>query len=416
MARPTLRRHLLILISHSCVAVCIGSMAGAQETREKPKYEGIRLGPFYLSVVAPFGAGVDNNVYNTPEGISDQSASVTPTLQVVLPLGRRARLRANGGIVPQYFHRESTQRYTDLFGDVRGEVDVGPLSPFAGLGAGRYRQRFTIEIDERIQRHQTSDVFGATLHLGRRITVTGSQTRVTSTFDDEATVDGNDVSDTLDRTTVTRRVDGGVPLTRKTSLVPFADFIQDRFLNEQPGLPPTVDSQRYGLGFAFSELAFFNGTIAGGVRRFGAGEGVLPYTGPFLSANLSSPFVLKSRLFLTAGRDVNYSVLESAAASGLRNTYVSSYYRAEVAFELPLSLKLRLGGGFLESKYLLPAAGDPFGPPRRDHGWVEGGEFLRHFGKHLSLGVQARHESRTSTVPEHSYEGMAYGLAGELRF
>jgi hypothetical protein len=388
----------------------------AQETREKPKYDGVRFGPFFVSVVAPFSAGVNNNVYNTPEGTSDEAASVTPTLQVVLPVTRRARIRASGGIVPQYFHRESTQRYTDLFGDVRGEIDAGPLTAFAGVGWGRYRQRFTLEIDERLKRHQTTDLFGVTLHLGRRVTATGSQSRMTSTFDSEATVEGNDVSFLLDRKTVTRRVELGFPLTRKTTLVPFVDFVNDRFLHESPAVRPTIDSARYGVGFNFSDLAFFNGAFAAGLRHFGAGQGVAPYDGLLLSANLSSPFLLKSRLLLSAGRDVNYSALATAAPDRLRNTYVSSTYRAEVLFELPFSLQARLSGGFLESKYLLPPADAPQSPRRQDHGWLEGGALLRHFGRHLSLGIRAQHESRTSTVDVRSYDAMSYGLAGELRF
>jgi hypothetical protein len=388
----------------------------AQETREKPKYEGMRLGPLYLSVVAPFSAGVDNNVYNTPEGISDQSASITPTLHVVLPLTRRTRIRANGGVVPQYFHRESTQRYTDLFGDVRGEVDVGPVTAYAGVGAGRYRQRFTLEIDERLKRHQTSDIFGATLHLGRRVTVTASQSRITSTFDSDETVEGTDASLLLDRKTITRRAELGFPLTRKTTLVPFVDFVNDRFLHESSGLPPTVDSARYGVGFNFSELAFFNGAFAAGVRHFGSGEGVTPYDGPFLAASLSSPFVLKSRLILSAGRDVNYSALVASASDRLRDTYVSSTYRAEVLFVLPLSLQGRLSAGYLESRYLQPPADDAGGSSRRDRGWLEGAALLRRFGRHLSLGVRAQHESRDSTIDTRAYDAMTYGLAGELRF
>src|SRR5258708_3536246 len=125
------------------VLVLSSSQSLAQEqSRDRPKYGSVHLGPFYLSLRVPFAAGVDSNVYNTPDGTSDESASVTPSLQAVLPLTRHARIRGTGGIVPQYFHREATERYTDRFGDVRGEVDVGPITAYGGRWGGPAPPRY----------------------------------------------------------------------------------------------------------------------------------------------------------------------------------------------------------------------------------------------------------------------------------
>src|SRR5262249_12685956 len=154
-------------------------------------------------------------------------------------------------------------------------------------------------------------------------TMTASQLRSTSTVDPEATLDGGNVSEFLDKRTMDRRVELGVPITRKTTLLPFVDFITDQFLHPSPDLPRTVDSTRYGLGVGFSELAFFNGSAFFGVHHYGAGQGVPPYNGPFLGVNLGSPFIRSSRLNLSAGRDVNYSALATGAGANIRNTYVS---------------------------------------------------------------------------------------------
>jgi hypothetical protein len=400
----------------SAILLLIGSPALAQDQGgERSKYGSVRLGPVYLSLRAPFTVGVDSNVYNTPEGTSDRSATIGPTLQAVLPVTRRARIKASGSIIPQYFHREASQRYTDLSGDVRGEVDVGPATLFGGIGGGRYRQRFTLEIDDRVQRHETRDALGATLHIGQRVALSGSQTRLEAIYDPEAVLDGQPISTSLDRRTTTRRAELSLPLTRKTSLVPFAEFIEDRFLSAPDTLKPSVRSERYGASLAFGELAFLNGTLSAGVRHFGQGEGVAQYDGLFLYINLSSPFVVGTRLFLSANRDVRYSAL-TAAAEGVRNTYVDSNYRADVVFELPLHLHGRVFGGYFETQYLLPLETDPVSASRREHGWLEGGALLRHFGRHLSIGVRAQHESRNSPVDGRSYGGVAYGLAGEVRF
>jgi len=398
------------------ILVLWSSGAGAQEQpRERSKYGSLHLGPVYFSVRVPFAAGVNSNVYNTPDGTSDQSASITPNLQAVLPVTRHARIRGAGGIVPQYFHREASQRYTDRFGDVRGEVDVGPLTAYGGFGAGRYRQRFSLEIDDRLLRHEKKDLVGSTLHVGHRVAMSASQVRVTSTFDPEATVNGQPVSTSLDRRTVTRHADLFVPLTRKTSLAPFVDFVEDRFLRSTPGLKPEVTSQRYGATLSFSELAFLNGTVSAGVRHFGAGQGVAPYDGLFLAVTVSSPFVIGTHLVFSANRDVTYSAIAPAVGS-LRSTYINSTYRGDVIFELPLRLHGRVFGGYLESRYLLPAAADTGSATRLDRGWLQGGALLRHVGRHLSLGGSVQHESRTSPVDGRSYGAMAYGLAGELSF
>src|SRR4029077_13419526 len=103
--------------------------------------------------------------------------------------------------------------HTDIVGDTRPEVDIGPLTPFGGVGAGRYYQRFSLEIDQRLLRHQRSDVFGATLRAGKRIAVTASQNTLRSTFDPTAILNGQAIDVSLDRDTVTRRVELKLPVT-----------------------------------------------------------------------------------------------------------------------------------------------------------------------------------------------------------
>jgi len=49
-----------------------------------------------------------------------------------------------------------------------------------------------------------------------------------------------------------------------------------------------------------------------------------------------------------------------------------------------------------------------------DDGWLEGGALFAHFGKHLSLGGRAQHENRRARW-RPSYDGFAYGFAGEVR-
>lgn len=389
--------------------------AWGQETRESPKYGPLRLGPVFLTPRLGFSAGVDSNVYNTQAPVSDESLAATPSLQAVLPITRRARIKGTGGVTPQYFRRESSQRYMDVFGSSKAEVDVGPVTLFAGVGGGRYRQRFSLEIDERIRRHESTNVVGGTLRLGNRISTSASQLSVTSTYDPTASLDGNPVDVALDRQAVTRRLEVKLPLTRKTSLVPWVDLVDDRFLKSPTALPPHVTSQRYVVSLQFTELAFITGSIAAGIHRFGAGQGVVPYDGPVLAVDASMPFVFGTRLHLLSNRDLAYSATPLSATESIRNTYVSGLHRGEIRFELPFRLQARTSVSYAEARYLLPQDREGDTVPRRDHAWTVGGALLRRFGDHVSLGATVQRGRRISPVDGHTYAGVIYGLTGEVR-
>lgn len=395
------------------------SVASSQERQaspERPKYGSIRVGPLYLSLRLTLTAGFDSNVYNTPTPLGDESVSLTPTVQAVLPMTRRARIKATGGIVPQYFHKEASQRHTDLLGNLLGEVDLGPLTAFGGFGGGRYRQRFSLEIDERLLRHESTNTFGGTLRVGHRVKATGSQIAVTYTFDPAAVLDGRPVNLALDRKTVTRRLEVSLPVTRKTSLVPFVDLVEDRFLHASSGVPSRVRSQRYAAALELGELAFVTGRVAAGVRHFGAGEGVAPYDGLFLAISASMPFVAGSRLALSSNRDVTYAATPGSADRAVRNTRVDSVHRGDVAFELPWKLYARPFAAYAESTYLLPSEPAATNAIRRDRVWSFGGALLRRLGDHINVGVTAQRQRRTSPVLGRKYDGTLYGLTGEARF
>src|SRR5262249_54388765 len=140
------------------IVACV-SPAAAEERQQNPKYGTMRLGPLYLSIVVQANAGYDTNVYNTPAQLGGQTVTVTPTVTAVLPVTRHARLRGTGSVLPQYFYKEASERHTDLYGTLLAEVDVGPVTAYGGVGGGRYRQRFSLEIDERLLRHESSTTF-----------------------------------------------------------------------------------------------------------------------------------------------------------------------------------------------------------------------------------------------------------------
>lgn len=399
------------------VLVIVGALAPtAATTAERSKYGKIRFGPVYITPNLTVLAGVDNNVYNSPTGVADESVRITPSLTVVLPVTSHARLKGVGGVVPNYFHKESSERHIDAFGGGSAEVDIGPLSFSAGAGRARYRQRFSLEIDERILRHESNKSVGASLRIARRISASASQTSLTFTFDPTAVLHGEPIGLILDRDTVTRRFEIALPITRKTSLAPFLDLVEDRFLRSPSGVPARVPSQRYGVAVEFGELAFIVGNVTVGVRHYGASEGVPPYDGLFLDVSAGMPFVLKTRLQLSSHRDVTYSALRPVGAA-VRTTYVSSTHRAEILYELPWRLHGRSFVGYSEASYLQPSDSEvTSAPPSRDHAWLVGGALLRRLGDHVSVGAIVQRENRAGALTARTYVGTVYGLTGEVHF
>lgn len=393
--------------------VLVASWPLPSDAADPPEYGRTRLGPLYLTLRATLSAGIDDNVYNSATAVvSDESVTLVPGIEVVLPLTRRARIKSSGGLAPHFFATEKAERHTDRFGSVGAELDLGPFSAAASRGAGRFRERFSLEIDERLSRDETVTALGGAFRV-RRISV-GASRRVTKLAFARGR-DGTLFDVTLDRNSTTDRFQVTLPITRQTALVPAADLVEDRFLHPASGLLPTVRSQRYGLAFEFGKLAFISGRVAGGIHRFGAGQGVAPYSGPFVEVNAGMPFLLGTRLILDGKRDVTYAAAAAADPSS-RNTAVSSVYRGELQFGLPWQMHGRAFTSYSGFDYLLPTVVEGSPMRREDSGWQYGGALLRRLGDYLSLGVTAQRVGRGSVVIGRSYRGWSYALAGEFRY
>jgi hypothetical protein len=374
------------------------------------------VGPVFFTPRLSINAGVDDNVYNDEQStIADEAVVVTPSLEVVVPVGRRFRVRSFGSVMPYYFATEKSQRHTDRYGRIGVEGELSRLGAFVWRGEGRYRQRFSIELDERLAREESSWGFGGTVRVGPT-TVRLSQRQVTSLYEQGAEVQEFDVHAALDRKTITRTGELEIPLTRRTTLVPWVDLVQDTFLASGPTLEPRVDSQRFAAAFKFTEKALLAGRVALGVRRFGAHEGVAPYQGLYAAVDLGIPLPLANLLQLSATRDVAFTVTPAAALEIQRNTATESTYRAELRFPLPAAFFGRASAAYSALDYLLPTLQDGVALDRKDEVWGIGGALLRRFGSRVSIGGSVQRNHRESTVAGHSYRGLIYGVTGEVQF
>jgi hypothetical protein len=387
--------------------VGLAPAAGAQSSARQGRFQ---LGPLWLTPkVVLRNAGVDDNVFNEAgAGTSDRQAVLTPSLDAKLPVGRRLRLLGTGALGLNWFQREDTERSTDLTGSGRAEVDLGPFTAFGTLAGGRYKQRFSVEDDRRLERSTHAFGGGLLLRASRKLTLGGEWERQTLTFEDGVSVRGDSVKGSLDREATTTRGSLSYALTPRTSLVASADVIDDRFTAAATG-PSEARSYRYLAGFTFQAGALLTGGVRAGVRDVPErnDQAAPGYSGLSLAIDTSLPLGERARLALVATRDLGYAV--SRADGGRRNTFVSSLFGGTLNLELPAGLLARGTLSFERADYVL-RYGDL---DREDEVRVVGLALLRGFGPSFRVGGNVEWARRESNLPGSGYRRRSFGLTAE---
>lgn len=408
-----LRRALApLLLAAPLLVVAPRSAAAAQPKARPGRY---KIGPLYLTPRLELQhAGVDTNVFNTQTNpVPDTAAVLRPTLDGALPIGRRFRVTGSGYLDLNYFRRRRSERSTDFGGEGRAELDVGRATLFGGGGGSQARQRFSIELDERLLRQEKWATAGFGLRLRRKLQAILSGTGRVHTFGD-LELRGFNVKETLDRNSLTGNAQLRFALTPLTTFTASVDAIEDRFFNQTGDLPRKVRSFRYLGGFEFGPRALLNGSVLAGVREFpGTSAGAPPYRGPTLSVGAAVP-VGSSRLNAIAQRDVFYaSTGVRTRDEQLRNTYVSSRYRGELAADLPFDLIGQGFGEYSEARFVLPGFVGGLRVRRVERAYSAGVSLLRRFGDKVRIGGAFTWTRRVSNLPGASYEGLRYGLQAE---
>ena len=408
--------------------------AQAADRADKPRPGRYKLGPLYLTPRLELkNAGVDTNVFNRQSGaIPDTQIVLSPGVQAALPIGRRLRFSGQGYLDLNYFRRQGSERSTDRAGDGRAEFDLGPLTFFGAGGGGQYKQRFSLDIDERLLRQERWAQVGTRAKLGRRLSLTGTGTSRVYRFG-TSLIRGTEAREALDRNTLSASLEGRLALTNLTTLLVSAEGIEDRFLSAGLSSKPDVasggafgaaaspsrrvQSFRYLGGFEFGQRAFMSGKVLAGYREFPGTEGQAApaYRGPALSIGATLPVLRLGRLAVSAERDVNFAVTtRSGREERLRNTFVSSRYAGHFSFQLPLDLTGRASAGYEQLRYVFPDLLASGYVRRVDNLYTVGGSLLRRLGDSVRLGGAVAWVRRVSTVEGGSYEGLRYGLQAEV--
>lgn len=402
-------------VTLALVMLCVA--AGAAQPKKRPGR--FKIGPLYVTPKVELkNAGVDTNVFNAQTApISDTAVVLGPRLDSALPLGRRFRLTATGTADYHYYQQRKSERSADLYGNTRADFDVGPFTLFGALQGIRARQRFSLDIDDRVLRHERRATGGLKWTATQKISATASGTKGRFTID-EVLVRGEDIRDTLDRDSLTGTVELRYALTSKTTVLASLDTIEDRFLRQIGDTRRSVRSHRYLGGFELGERALVTGRVLAGIREFpaSASQAAPPKRVTALVVDLATPLLRVGRLSGSIERDLLYAANQGLARDGrLRNLYASTRYRGQVSIDLPLSLVGRASAGYEEADYVLPIQqGSAPGVLRKDRLTTAGGSLLRSFGTGVRIGGTMTWTRRRSNIAGLSYEGARYGLQAEV--
>jgi hypothetical protein len=412
-----LHRGTLVAALVACAAPALAQYGRPISERDKAGYW--RLGPFRLTPLLQLrNAGVDSNPFLTPGAeTSETELGLRAGLQAYLPVGRRLRLRGDGWLDYTFYSEALQQGATYPGGDARAELDISRLTFFGGGGHFTDRQRYTTDIDTRVERTEDWWNGGVQLRLTTLIGVDfaaeGRRFRYDPQNDDPG---GERIKITLDRDTLSYQGRFRYKVTPLTTALVSAEVIEDTFVYGDPATATTT-SYRYLAGFEFGEKAVLTGQFLGGVRDIPATSAgtVKPYTGPAFKVLVRLPFLQRFRLDTFYDRDVYYSASVAEVGGELtRNTYVYDRLSFTLELNLPLQFVGRALAGWQKADYLQPVLTADGELDRVDRIRLFGFSLLRRLGRSALFGVTAQHTERTSDVPGGDYSRWQIGLQGEF--
>jgi hypothetical protein len=403
------------------VLVVLAPPAFAQYGRpieEKDKQGLWHVGPLRFTPLLELrNAGLDTNPFLTPAAVGEETEVVLRGgLQACLPVGRRLRLRGDGWLDYTFYSNALQPRALHPGGDARAEIDVGPFTLFGGGGGFHARERYTTDIDVRVERAEDWLNGGVQYRLTRIVGVdVGAERRRYRYL--PATTDAEPIRLLLDRDSRSYQGRLRYALTPLTTALVTAELVEDTFRFEEPSRA-TTRSYRYLAGFDFGRRALVSGRLLAGVRDIPAraAGSVAAYRGPVVESIVRFPF-LQQRFRLSAlfDRDLYYSAGTSPVeGEALRNTYTYTRWSVTLEVDLPLGFIGQGIAGGERADYRLPVIVDGAETGREDRVESFGGSLLRRLGRNARFGLTARHTRRTSTLPGFDYRRWQYGLQGEF--
>ncbi len=396
------------------VVLLLALPAAAQSSEGTTTKKGsFRAGPFWLTPkVILYNAGSDSNVYNDEvDPVASGSGSLRPSLDLLLPVGKSLDLKANGWLGWSWFRDQDGQGSVDRGVGTGAELRLGPLTFSGNAGKGWARQRFSIELDERFDRTDEFYGGGVALRLGRRFSIGGSVSEARYRYEPGVEVNGDSVSESLDRDNWVLKGTAGLVLTNFTTLVLELDRQEDTFVSDPALGDPVAVSNRYAAGFDFVAGGLFSGTFRIGRRDYPSGQEAVPQaSGTLLEADLTTRAGRLGQVTLEGSRDIYYA---AERLEGQRNSYVMNRYGVRLDTELPASLVARGWLRWEMADYVLPYEQAGAALDRQDTVHIQGLGLFRAFGKAFRVGGTIEWWRRESPITGFDYVRRAYGITAE---
>lgn len=251
------------------LALLVSERAAAQSgpIDEVRKGYRIHVGGLYLDPsLALTELGMDSNVFNeTGARRSDFVLTLTPRLNVAVPIARRALVKATFGTGFTYFTRFASERSVDPQATLRGEIYARRITPFVEAGYVNSRQRVNLELDARERRRQRTLAGGVIVRVTPKLAVHLVERYGETRFGEDAIFLGQRLRETLNGVSRAFAVSTRRDLTALTAVSIDYERQQDVFPHARER---DTTSFRVMPGVTFKPRALISGTARVGYRRF----------------------------------------------------------------------------------------------------------------------------------------------------
>jgi hypothetical protein len=316
-----------------------------------------RLGPFYATPSLVFATGYDSNALSTPEGESDVTARVGPSVLLAVPLGNAAFVDIYQEVDYVYYREQTNLRrwfdVTRVGGGFGGRRILFKISDEFRDETGRPTSEFDFPVQQKSNRLDSA----VDLALGWRHLLRVGYSR--SFYEIQEGLQDSTVADRLDRDQDRVYLDFRRRLTAKTSAIAEGFFETLRFGDF------SRDADSYGarFGFEFSpeggdpvtaaELplagSFLNGRFLLGYRNVAPIDPQrVDYAGLIGSVDVTIGFGEGQRLLALYSRDVVPSIFEE------NWFFVENRWGAAYRYQMTERFSVTPGVTFGQNRYPLP--------------------------------------------------------------
>lgn len=401
------------VVAAAALVAAAHTSAYAQTTTEggpDPTMVHIRFGPLWIKpTLALTNAGVDENVFNDPDGQAqrDFTVTVTPATDAWLQVGRTW---VTGTVQEDviWYRQFASERSANTSYRAAWTAPLNRVTFNAGGAWLDTRERPGYEIDARAQRTEQHYTASGTFRL---LTNTSAGLRLDFgklNFDEGEVFDGTNLHDQLNHTTTTFGLLVNQQLTPLTSIALTGARSQDRFdFNPLRDSDSTVAS----IGVVFDPAALLKGSATFGYRDFKPLNPTVPgYRGTTVAVDLAYNLLDISQFTVHIARDIQYSF--DVDQPYYLQTGVSLAARQQVFG--PVDVEGRIGADRLDYRDLSGVVVDVSN--QSDHVTSSGGSVGYHFSTGLRFAFNVDKQTRESPVVSRQYDGVRFGTSVTYTF